>query len=527
MSQDFARRLGWVTFTGFLLSCPACMSTHRPAWSRDSRRVVFPVLSPSGGGGSVCKKLVLVDLSGERVRDVATVPAKPEGYLSPPSWSPDGKWIAYQSAVAEGDGGVLKLFIQDAETGAERCLLTTETKMTDWMDSALSVLSLGGGPQWLSDSSAVAGRGAPEREAEGFAMLVVDLNGEVRKRIPLPEYAYEAYLSPDGRFVAYRQRGESEGKGFRRPRRVTRPKKRADNGANDTSVGPGPEKPDAPQKRDEPPKPKAPEPPCWLLDVETGVRRELIPPSEGVGDLWAGTWSPDSRFLYFVTHDEEAAFLKRVEVETGASQVTKIGRVGVLDITIGAVAGPRLPRAVALCVSGALILVGGLLVWRKRGSRVGVVVAGLGLACLALALVLTVWRSARQPTIAAPYVLKAKDDKAMGVGLIDPADGSITPLHASAKYLVGGASISPDGEWVALVLVGENGEKEAAACVGAFVSCDGAAFRCFPLGGRVTEEMIAGIKDERRKLLPVVREHLSKQAEDQNGPEEREGASEE
>lgn len=200
-------RFEWYAMTALIATvvyCLACM--YPPAWSPDSKKVVFPILGDKGIVG-----LVMTDLKGNPIREVARVDTNKSGAMvSPAAWSPDGKWISFlqlEPGTNEATGsGVGALMLQDAATGKQKSIFRIEYAEQEERDFVF-------GPGWLEDSKALAvGRIADSNAA----IIVVGIDGTIRKEIQIPADKWacsSASLSPDGEHIAWLQK-QDESKTF-------------------------------------------------------------------------------------------------------------------------------------------------------------------------------------------------------------------------------------------------------------------------------------------------------------------------
>ena len=201
---EHALRSGARAALAALFICgPGC---HFPsAWSPDSGRAVLLV----GSWHERISRLVMIDLSGKRIRDVArahttTVRDLP---LGPASWSPDGRWIAYlKFQPTDGrapDVLAASLMLQDAASGRERRIWKGEVKRSCLtLESRRPDPTVVFGPQWLGDSrSLVISTMAREKPD----LLVLDMQGRVQHKIPLRSTTFPVTVtfSPDGGYLAY------------------------------------------------------------------------------------------------------------------------------------------------------------------------------------------------------------------------------------------------------------------------------------------------------------------------------------
>ena len=105
-----------------------CCALH---WSPDGREIVF-----ASRNGSGIWDIWVIPFAGGVARQVTDGP----GYNWDPCWSPDGQWIAYNSATTTSSGSILSLVPAGGGTARQ---LTTETP-SDWQ------------PRWSPDGRWVA-----------------------------------------------------------------------------------------------------------------------------------------------------------------------------------------------------------------------------------------------------------------------------------------------------------------------------------------------------------------------------------
>ena len=76
-------------------------SAATPSWSRDGTRFAFKLISPRPGTDDPARfgDIVVADANGSNPITIDRETEDP----SPPSWSPDGRWLAYSKVTATGD----------------------------------------------------------------------------------------------------------------------------------------------------------------------------------------------------------------------------------------------------------------------------------------------------------------------------------------------------------------------------------------------------------------------------------------
>lgn len=92
----------------------------KPAWSPDSRRLVFQSdehadASPSGFGAQVGSRLLMVDIDGGDPQPL-TQGARPSGGHAAPSWSADGRFVAFTVFEGGSNNGVWIVDVASGET---------------------------------------------------------------------------------------------------------------------------------------------------------------------------------------------------------------------------------------------------------------------------------------------------------------------------------------------------------------------------------------------------------------------------
>ncbi len=155
-----------------------------PSWSRDGSQIAFVRWSDTGLG-----QIVLRDARGSRERIITTQP----GHYASPRFSPDGRTIVFEKR----DGGYLTSPDYSENPGVYR------------------VSTSGGTPELVSRDMGDPQFGAANdrlymvgREGEELALVSTDLHGEA-KRVHAKGALVNAFaVSPDGRFLAFRQNYE-------------------------------------------------------------------------------------------------------------------------------------------------------------------------------------------------------------------------------------------------------------------------------------------------------------------------------
>lgn len=127
------------------------------AWSPNGRMLAVEVAE--AGRAWHDHDLVLVDLQTGNQRELVATPHWEGG----PSWSPDGRWIAYQGRLP--DARCMQVFLLDVASGTTKPL-TNLSACTSYRDGVFW-------PDWAPDGSALA-VGRREGEHEQIALLTLD-----------------------------------------------------------------------------------------------------------------------------------------------------------------------------------------------------------------------------------------------------------------------------------------------------------------------------------------------------------------
>jgi TolB protein len=158
--------------------------SRQPAWSPDGRQVAFVKM------GDNSSDIWLMNADGSNARAIthfASADLRASHWAFQPTWSPDGKTIAYVSEEASFD---LALWMMNAD-GSGRREIAALNAYTGGIDN----------PAWAPDGTRVA----VTAYRNGVAQVwVIDLNtGQWTQLSKSEGGAYDAAWSPDGMFVAY------------------------------------------------------------------------------------------------------------------------------------------------------------------------------------------------------------------------------------------------------------------------------------------------------------------------------------
>ena len=269
MKSKVSERCALAALIALVVYCLACF--YPVAWSPDSKKLVFPVF-----GEDRIAALVMTDLSGKAIRDVARVPAGvKDTTLSPAAWSPDGKWIAYFKLTKKLQNDVetisAELMLQAADSGNDRLLLgfSYPKGKDELFGSELY------GPGWLGDSKTLT---IESVSAGKPVVLLVGLDGKIQREIPLPADGIArqtAAVAPDGKSLAYFEQAEEK---------------------TATLV---------------------------VSDITSGKARKLAPTKVYVTPFLRPVWSADSSTLLYVSMAGEDGHgqLRKIDVQTGKEKV--------------------------------------------------------------------------------------------------------------------------------------------------------------------------------------------------------------
>ena len=155
-----------------------------PSWSRDGSRIVFTRWTDEGLG-----QIVTVDARGGAERVVTTQP----GHYGVPRFSPDGRTIVFEKRA----GGYLTAPEYSENPGVYRVAASGGTP---------ELVARGlGSPQYGAQDDRIFMLGSEDGKLQ---LVSSDLNGEARRVHAQGELINDFKVSPDGRFLAFRQNYE-------------------------------------------------------------------------------------------------------------------------------------------------------------------------------------------------------------------------------------------------------------------------------------------------------------------------------
>ena len=146
-------------------------SDHSPSWSPDGKRIAF-VSRRDGhfiGEGGLSSEIYVMDADGGNQQNLTDN----DFYDTHPSWSPDGERIAFASRRDGhfiGEGGLSsEIYVMDADGKNTRRL--TNNRKSDWS------------PSWSSDGKWIAFRSDRKGDGVNYEIYVMDADGGNLRRL--------------------------------------------------------------------------------------------------------------------------------------------------------------------------------------------------------------------------------------------------------------------------------------------------------------------------------------------------------
>ena len=172
-----------------------------PSWSPDGKRIVFSSQREGHfrGDFGITDEIYVMDADGGNQQRLT----ENRQYDWYPSWSPDGKRIVFSSQREghfRGDFGITdEIYVMDADGGNQQRL--TENRQYDWY------------PSWSPDGKRIAFESDRKGDLENFEIYVMDADGGNQQRLTNNRSDDNSpSWSPDGERIAFSSRrdGNSE-----------------------------------------------------------------------------------------------------------------------------------------------------------------------------------------------------------------------------------------------------------------------------------------------------------------------------
>ncbi len=154
---------------------------QNPSWSPDGRKIAFTGFRDAGlGDGTWDIDIYVMDPDGKNRRRLTRVP----GSNSNPSWSPDGKRIAF----ANTKPGASEIYVMNAD-GTRQKSLTQDDKRGNKRE-----------PSWSPDGQSIA---FVLNNLRSIQIYVMDSDGENLRKLTDGKHNWSPAWSPDSEIIAY------------------------------------------------------------------------------------------------------------------------------------------------------------------------------------------------------------------------------------------------------------------------------------------------------------------------------------